>query len=457
MVLTRLFWHASFKSKSMKNILLLSGLVLGFLHASAQTNYLWTWGSTLSSFYYNFDNYYTNNFQNPWPYTAFQPAPIISPGGAFVTLHAGGENSQSAGIRSDGSLWIWTRNGSLLLAPEPQQYGNDYNWKEVAFTTAARFAIKIDGSLWQLLQAGPVQIGTDTNWVSIEGADNHMLGLRSNGTIWRWTNSSNGTITRMPTQIGLASDWAKIDAVNQNSGGIKTDGSIWLWGDEQRDTLPVRIGTDNNWRTLSVVSGGLLAIKNDGSLWSMGETNLTGVLGTGNNNTSSQFVRIGAENTWLHIESSADAGYALKTDQSLWAWGSNSARQLGDSSNVNRLAPIRIGTSNDWIYVVGGNSHATGIRTFGFTTPTSSVEETKTKLVLQIYPNPASDFLWWQFEKEAEAKLQYSLFDSGGRKIQTGNMQGTMGKLEINDLPRGIYLLHFQSGPKLFKHRFIKI
>lgn len=57
--------------------------------------------------------------------------------------------------------------------------------------------------------------------------------------------------------------------------------------------------------------------------------------------------------------------FGLTADNALWAWGAGSSGQLGDSGQVSRFAPVRVGTSNDWSKVAGGNAHAAGIRTDG--------------------------------------------------------------------------------------------
>lgn len=436
--------------------LLIGLLCLGSSFLSkAQNNFLWTWGTPIGSFY-NVDNYYGTNFQNPWPFNFRQPVPIISPGGEFVHLAAAGASAASAGVRTDGSLWRWRNNGNPSLAPELQRYGSDNNWKLAGFSNSGRYALKTDGTLWNILDSIPQQIGTDTNWVDLKGGMDHVIGLKSNGTIWRWTNNTAGVINRNPAQIGTDNNWAKIDAINQNSAGIKTDGSIWLWGNALRDTLPVRVGTANDWRDVSAIASGLIAIKNNGTLWSMGSLNNAGQLGQGNNSTSASFVQIGTDADWSQIASGEDNVYAIKTDQSLWAWGSNSFRQLGDSSTTNRLAPVRIGTANNWLKIEASTLHAIALRTTGYLLPNvSSVFDVQAAGSMLLYPNPASDVLHFKFTHLAE-NATYSIYDFQGRQLVPSEMLSVEKTVNIAFLAKGVYLVRVQSGVNTYWQRFLK-
>ena len=76
-------------------------------------------------------------------------------------------------------------------------------------------------------------------------------------------------------------------------------------------------------------------------------------------------MRIGTSNDWSAIAAGDSHTMALKSDGSLWAWGSNDYGQLGDGTNISRLAPVRIGTNNDWIVVAAGQLHTLALKSDG--------------------------------------------------------------------------------------------
>ena len=117
---------------------------------------------------------------------------------------------------------------------------------------------------------------------------------------------------------------------------------------------------------ISVSNTHSLAIKTDGTLWSWG-SNFYGELGDSTNvNNRTIPTQIGNSNNWLSI--SAGDGYysvALKTDGTLWAWGRNNFGQLGDGTIVNKNIPIQIGTDNNWTQIATGDSYTIAIKLNG--------------------------------------------------------------------------------------------
>ena len=121
------------------------------------------------------------------------------------------------------------------------------------------------------------------------------------------------------------------------------------------------------WKKVSVGYAHNLAITEDGSLWVWGYNHF-GELGNGTIAIENAPVKIGTDTNWLFV--SAGTGptafsLAIKTDGTLWAWGNNQFGQLGDSSTINKLSPVKVGDDNDWVQVSAGYSHALGIKSNG--------------------------------------------------------------------------------------------
>jgi alpha-tubulin suppressor-like RCC1 family protein len=115
------------------------------------------------------------------------------------------------------------------------------------------------------------------------------------------------------------------------------------------------------------VSGGYkhtAAIKTDGTLWTWGQ-NTWGQLGTGNTTSrSSPGTTAGGGTNWSSVSTVNTHTAGVKTDGTLWTWGSNSNGQAGDSTTGNyRTSPgTTAGGGTNWIMVSAGGIHTAAIR-----------------------------------------------------------------------------------------------
>lgn len=91
----------------------------------------------------------------------------------------------------------------------------------------------------------------------------------------------------------------------------------------------------------SVVSNGgtTFAIKEDNSLWAWG-ANYYGQIGDGTTEYKSTPVKVLDDVS--SVVMGAGSTFAIKLDGSLWAWGANSNGKLGDGSESQRTAPVKI-------------------------------------------------------------------------------------------------------------------
>lgn len=161
---------------------------------------------------------------------------------------------------------------------------------------------------------------------------------------------------------------------------LRQDGSLWGWGSNSTCNLGLgletqgiifplsRIGTDNDWSTNYDVNRHTLAIKNDGSLWAWG-MNFSGQCGDGSfgdqNFVSSP--RLVSNESWMTVAAGFDYSLGIKTDGTLWAWGSNTKGQLGNGSveTLPQLSPLKIGVDSDWVKVFSHRSTSYGIKSNG--------------------------------------------------------------------------------------------
>ena len=305
----------------------------------------------------------------------------------------GGYSSNSAGIKTDGTLWTWggglggTGQGNTTQISSPQQVGTLTNWKQIS-TNGTSFhmaAIKTDGTLWAwgtnswgqlgngaaLAVSSPVQIGSLTNWKQINTGYQFTMSVKTDGSLWAWGQGSNGalgigttTTLSSPQQVGTLTNWKLVAGGYYHASAVKTDGTLWAWGhnawgqlglgDIVHRSSPVQIGSLTNWKLVSCGQYYTAAIKTDGTLWAWGY-NANGQLGLGDILHRSSPVQIGSLTNWKQIAGGGSmSNSAIRTDGTLWAWGHNAYGQLGLGDIVHRSSPVQVGLLTNWKLTTGG-------------------------------------------------------------------------------------------------------
>jgi alpha-tubulin suppressor-like RCC1 family protein len=294
----------------------------------------------------------------------------------------------SAGIKTDGTIWSWGLNSdgrlginSIVAQSSPVQIGALSNWSKVSTGGKHCLAIKTDGTLWAwgnnndgrvgtnntVYSSSPVQLGALATWAYVSAGKVCSYAIKTDGTIWSWgnnfagglgLNSPSGTNVSSPVQIGALTNWALVSGANYRAAAIKTDGTMWGWGNNNDGGLgignvspvyrssPIQVGALTNWSTVSTPANACISVKTDNTIWSWGNSSAGG-RGAGSSNASSP-VQIGALTDWAKVITSGGGtgffGGAIKTDGTLWLWGTNSSGQLGDNTVVTNQSPIQVGT-----------------------------------------------------------------------------------------------------------------
>jgi len=176
-----------------------------------------------------------------------------------------------------------------------------------------------------------------------------------------------------------------------NNGGTITDfddvfipkeligsGGLWLWGDNYGGRLggnstigtqssPVQtISAGINWKQVSCADSYTGCIKTDGTLWLWGSGGY-GKLGiNATTNRSSPVQTISAGTNWKQVACGIAHAAAVKTDGSLWTWGRGSQGELGNNATTNRSSPVQfLPVSFNWKQVSCGDSRTAAIKTDG--------------------------------------------------------------------------------------------
>jgi alpha-tubulin suppressor-like RCC1 family protein len=287
-------------------------------------------------------------------------------------------------------LWGWGTNssgqigdGTAVDRSSPvQTVSGGTNWKQVSVSSSHRAAIKTDGTLWlwgcgssgalgtnsTTHRSSPVQTvsgGTDWRVVAVAGtassdANNHTIAIKTDGTLWSWGEASagqmgnNSVVDRSsPVQtISAGNNWKEISAALCRSAAIKTDGTLWLWGNNLGGPIgdnsitarssPVQtVSGGTNWKQVSLGQCHTGAIKTDGTLWMWGD-NTSGILADNSVvNKSSPVQTVSGGTNWKNVGLGTCFSAAIKTDGTLWLWGTGNNGAMGNNSSVDRSSPVQ--------------------------------------------------------------------------------------------------------------------
>lgn len=259
------------------------------------------------------------------------------------------------------------------------------------------YALKNDGTLyaWGKNDSGQLGDGTTQNkntpiQVLGLGGDGYLLGvedvvtsgntvyaLKTDGTVYAWGNNTSGQVgdnsttnRNTPVQVkgvngeGFLINITRITASSSSVYALKDDGTVYAWGNNSNGRLgdgsttnrstPVQVkGVDG----VSILSGitqivssknnSMYALSVDGTIYAWGRNDY-GQLGDGSlvQRNIPVLVKgeggVGVLSNVNRISTGDISAYALMGDGTVYAWGNNSNRQLGDGTNSNRTTPVKV-------------------------------------------------------------------------------------------------------------------
>lgn len=303
----------------------------------------------------------------------------------------------SAGIRTDGTLWMWGKGFLPPTLNEPIKLANG-TWLKVSVGTSHILAIRNDGTLWAMGSNIYGQLGNrsfnyledlnliDTSiWTDISAGGYHSLGIKADGSLWSWGWNVHGqlghgifsTAINVPTKINAFKNiqgnivssnliiWTKISAgyghsigvfraVNGNTTypvtwGLNDKGQLGVQDTQLRnipDTPYILSGSDSiAIRDVDDISAGYthsLLVSYGNKLYACGNNN-NGQLGSGagiltgdpSPTTSSIFINIDNNGVWKQVSAGYMTSMGIKLDGTLYGWGQNLGLGLGGSLSVD--------------------------------------------------------------------------------------------------------------------------
>lgn len=316
----------------------------GFNHAAAvsSTGAVWTWGDNASSQLGRATS--PNSFSSiPAQVTGLGEAQSISLGLNFSTV-----------LLKDGTVWSWGYNGA-------GQLGNGTRIPSLS-------------PVQVLYSSSPLQ--ELNNVMSIEAGYEHTIALLSDGSLQAWGSNTGGQIgdadvggwRLFATKSNLSGTAVSVSAGRAHSVAGKSDGTVWTWGENSQfqlgRTTPfqgssyapsnvpgqvieglVDCNMKTSYRTKPMVAAGYqhsVALKSDGTVWTWG-SNDYGQLGNGKYGDNVAPAQVPSLCYITAIAAGTDFTIALKSDGTVWAWGDNANGQLGNgTSGIGNRSPIPV-------------------------------------------------------------------------------------------------------------------
>lgn len=302
-------------------------------------------------------------------------------------------------VKNDGSLWSWELDWPDASIGYPRYDGPTRimdNVVDVSNNGRTIMAIDSNGGLWSWGLNGYGQLGDGTtedryepakimdDVVSVCNGGGYAMAVKSDGSLWGWGINSfgqlgDGTKENRYKPVKIMKDVVAVDCDGGISMALCEDGSLWGWGsygnfeatynniiahaqfDEDKYFKRVKVFDDVIDFSINGDLGVIMAVKSDGSLWGWG-SNLYGQLANSDNKFSAEPVHIMDDIVYVSVFEDQYV-MAVGNDDSVWFWGKES--NINDDSFLS--TPIRIDLSNlpdnsdepDWMIV--GNSNDWGI------------------------------------------------------------------------------------------------
>jgi alpha-tubulin suppressor-like RCC1 family protein len=319
---------------------------------------------------------------------------------SIVAIAAGG--SHSLALKSDGTLWVWGSNSNGQLGDGTTTQRNApvqvSGMSGVSAITAGQFfsvATLTDGTAksWGLNSLGQLGNGSTTQSlvpVTVAGLSNvkllsagreHAVALRVDGSVWGWGSTSQGQLGSIspsglstPAELSGLRNVVGVAAGALHSLFLKSDGAITAYGDNSAGALgdgynvgvkvvPVQTGVWTDTLHAALGSSHSLSVRSDHTVWSWG-SNSNGQLGDTTTVDKAQPIPLSL--TGMEKVSAGLAhSLALASDGTVWAWGLNTNGQLGDGSTTQRLAAVQISSFSGVTAISAGASHSVALKSDG--------------------------------------------------------------------------------------------
>ena len=286
----------------------------------------------------------------------------------------------SAGVALNQDGTVWTIGDDPTRSPGSprdgawQRLDTNTNWRYVCGTyLGVKAAVRSDGSVWDwnlsggLYLNGPLLIQPAkvpmNQWISAKVTATHVVALDTQSNLWVWGGNTAGQLgvgdnepRLTATPLPMAGPWLSFAVNDFQTVAVHQGGQLWAWGNFNNTgtnaTSPVRLNPERAWRAVyapnETKATNFCVIAQDSTLWQF----------------ASHISQEVAGSNWASVSPSLENTLALKTDGTLWAWGTN----FGFGMTGFYTNPVSV-SGSAWLDVSIG--HTTGTSFFNYDTGTN--------------------------------------------------------------------------------------
>jgi len=213
-----------------------------------------------------------------------------------------GNGRWSAGIKQDGSLWVWGEAPS-----DKRHFSSPENHGSLTGVTNFYPSEPLDNELTRFTSPTRLDSGA---WSQVAVGRDHLLALKEDGTMWGLGSNYFG-------QLGL-------DPIANKS----------------KFEVPMKIAS-TSYRTT-------FFLDTHGQIWGWGH-NEYGELGQGDKKARSWPVQIMADKSFTFLYNGHQSTFAIDENQKLWGWGRNDFGVFGQNNTIHYSSPVQIDSSNNYV------------------------------------------------------------------------------------------------------------
>jgi alpha-tubulin suppressor-like RCC1 family protein len=283
--------------------------------------------------------------------------PVQVTGLSGVAAIAAGDGYTVA-LKSGGTAWAWGYNGQGQLGDN---------------TTSNR--------------SMPVPvIGLSGVVVAVAAGGFHTVALTSDNTMWVWGGNNYGQLGDNTTSnrlmpVPVLSGVAAVSAGLYHTVALKSDGTVWAWGHNEYGqigdntigygaykSVPAQVqGLSGVFVAVAAGAYYSVALRSDNTVWAWGN-NASGQLGINQPNFGYPYP-VPRQVTGLTGVVAVAAGFehtfAIKNDGTVWAWGSNGSGQLGNGTTASEIAPMQVTNFTGFVAVAAGFDFTVALKSDG--------------------------------------------------------------------------------------------